>query len=208
MIMRNTARFVLLAAAAAASVSCGSAVRDGSSPVFLVIDSLQGQRGGPQPGPLSGFVNSDVITNVTSPAPCSSQVPCPTVFDDPGSVQLRLTPKDINTTTGPTSNNDVTITRVHIEYMRADGRNTPGVDVPFAFDGATTGTVSAGGSLSLGFELVRHASKQESPLVQLRASTAILTTIARVTFIGVDRTGNNIQVTGQIQVNFGNFGDQ
>lgn len=45
MIMRNTARFVLLAAAAAASVSCGSAVRDGSSPVFLVIDSLQGQRG-------------------------------------------------------------------------------------------------------------------------------------------------------------------
>jgi hypothetical protein len=207
MIKRNAVQFVLLAAVAA-SVSCGDAVRDGSAPVYLVVDSLQGQRGGPQPGPLSGFVNSDVITNVTSPAPCSSQAPCPTVFDDPGSVQLRLTPKDINTTTGPTSNNDVTITRVHVEYIRADGRNTPGVDVPFGFDGATTGTVAAGGALTLGFELVRHAAKQEAPLVQLRGSTAILTTIARVTFIGVDRTGNNIQATGQIQVNFGNFGDQ
>jgi hypothetical protein len=207
MIKRNAVRFVLLAAAAA-SVSCGSAVRDGSSPVFLVIDSLQGQRGGPSPGPLSGFVNSDVISLVTSPAPCTTDAPCPTVFDDPGTVALRLTPKNIDTTTGPTTNNEVTITRVHVEYIRADGRNTPGVDVPFGFDGATTGTVSAGGLLTLGFELVRHASKQEAPLVQLRSSTAILTTIARVTFIGVDRTGNNIQATGQIQVNFGNFGDQ
>ena len=207
MIIRNAARFVLLAAAAA-SVSCGSAVRDGSSPVFLVIDSLQGSRGGPQAGTASGFVLSDVVTNVTSPAPCSTDSPCPTVFDDPGIVVLRIEPKTITTTTGPTSNNDVLITRVHVEYIRADGRNTPGVDVPFPFDGATTGTVPAGGSLTLGFELVRHAAKQESPLVQLRTSTTILTTIARVTFIGVDRTGNNIQATGQIQVNFGNFGDQ
>ena len=31
--------------------------------------------------------------------------------------------------------------------------------------------------------------------------------IARVTFYGADRVGNAIQATGQIQVEFGNFGD-
>jgi hypothetical protein len=208
MIRRDALRIVVLTAAVAAGVSCGDAVRDGSSSVYLVIDTLQGSRGGPQPGPLSGFINSDVITNVTSPAPCSSQSPCPTVFDDPGSVQLRLAPKNINTTTGPTTNNEVTINRVHVEYVRADGRNTAGVDVPFPFDGAATGTVPTNGSAALGFELVRHAAKEEAPLVQLRTSSTIITTIARVTFWGQDRVGNIVSVTGQIQVNFGNFGDQ
>jgi hypothetical protein len=28
-----------------------------------------------------------------------------------------------------------------------------------------------------------------------------------VTFYGQDRTGNNVTVTGQIQIDFGNFGD-
>jgi hypothetical protein len=204
----NAVQLILLAAATAASVSCGSAVRDGSSAVFLVIDTLQGSRGGPQNGTLSGFVLSDVLTNVTSPAPCTVASPCPTVFDDPGTVALRLAPKNLNTTTGPTTNNEVTINRVHIEYVRADGRNTPGVDVPFPFDGATTGTVPATGSLTLGFELVRHTAKMEAPLVQLITSPSILTTLAKVTFWGTDRVGNVVSVSGQIQVNFGNFGDQ
>jgi hypothetical protein len=208
MIRRNALRVVVLAAALAASVSCGSAVRDGSSSVYLVIDTLQGSRGGPQAGRLSGFLTSDVITNVTSPPPCSPDSPCPTVFDDSGSVSLRLAPKNITTTTGPTTNNEVTINRVHVEYVRADGRNTPGLDVPFPFDGATTGTVPASGTLDLGFELVRHAAKEESPLIQLRTSPVILTTIARVTFWGQDRVGNVVSVMGQLQINFGNFGDQ
>ena len=61
----------------------------------------------------------------------------------------------------PTTNNEVTINRVHVEYIRADGRNTPGVDVPYAFDSAVTGTIPAGGSLTIGFVLVRNAAKQE-----------------------------------------------
>jgi hypothetical protein len=50
-------------------------------------------------------------------------------------------------------------------------------------------------------------AKQEAPLAQLRTSPNIITTIAKVTFFGVDRTGNAISVTGQIQIDFGNFGD-
>lgn len=207
MIRRIAARFVVLAVVTAVTASCGSAVRNGSSPVYLVIDSLQGIRGAAQPGTPSGFLLSDVITNVTSPAPCTPQAPCPTVFDDSGTVNLRLAPRDTLNPTAPTTNNEVTITRVHVEYVRADGRNTPGVDVPFAFDGAVTGTVGATTTATLGFELVRHVAKEESPLMQLRTSNAILTCIANVTFYGQDRTGNNVNATGQIQINFGNFGD-
>jgi hypothetical protein len=205
--MQKSLGGLALAALVATGVSCGDVVRDGSSPVYLTVDSLQGIRGGPQAGAPSGFLISDVLTNVTSPAPCTSDVPCPTIFGDTGTAQLRSSPRNITTVNGPSSNNDITITRVRVEYIRADGRNTPGVDVPYPFDGAVTVTVPGGGSASIGFELVRNVAKQESPLVQLVTNPNIITAIARITFYGQDRTGNNVTVSGQIHIDFGNFGD-
>lgn len=198
------------AALAAASVSCGDVVREGRSPVFLVIDSLQGIRGGSSAGAPAGFLLSDVITNVTSPAPCSATSPCPTIFNDSAQVILRAPLKNVGSPaapTAPTTNNEVTITRIRVDYVRADGRNTPGVDVPYGFESAATGTVPASGTLLLSFEIVRHAAKQESPLVQLINSPTVITTIGRVTFYGKDRVGNDVTATGQMQIDFGNFGD-
>ena len=207
--MRNATRLIGLAALIAASVSCGDVVRQGSSPVFLVIDLLQGIKGGTGAATPASTLFSDVITNVSTPAPCSPVSPCPTIFSDGGTVTLRAPLKNqgATVTLAPTTNNEVTISRVHIEFTRADGRNVQGVDVPFAFDGAVTGTVPAGGTLVLGFEMVRHVAKEESPLIQLRTSANFISSIAKVTFYGVDRVGNQIQVTGQLQVEFGNFGD-
>ena len=207
--MRNSTRLIGLAALIAATVSCGDVVRQGSSPVFLVIDTLAGIRGGSASITATNPLISDVITNVSSPAPCSPTNLCPTIFGDSGSVSLRAPLKDpgATATLSPTTNNEVTINRIHVEYLRADGRNTPGVDVPFGFDSAITGTIAAGGSLTLGFELVRNVAKEESPLVQLKASSNFISAIAKVTFYGVDRVGNAIQVTGQLQIEFGNFGD-
>jgi hypothetical protein len=190
----------------AVSVSCGDAVRQGRSPVFLVIDQLTATSGAGTGGASSNVLLSDVITNVTSPAPCTTVAPCPTVFNDPGTVVLRTLQKDV-TSVGPSSNSEITITRYHVSYRRADGRNTPGVDVPYAFDGAATGTTS-GGKLTLGFEMVRHTAKMESPLVELKTSPTIITTIADVTFFGRDQVGNDVSVTGSIQIDFGNFGDK
>jgi hypothetical protein len=207
--MRNASRLIALAAVIAAGVSCGDVVRQGSSPVYLVIDLLQGSRGAVQPGTPSTTLISDVITNITTPAPCTTDAPCPTIFGDSGSATLRAPLKDVGATSGlsPTSNNEVTINRVHVEYLRADGRNTPGVDVPYAFDSAITGTIGAGGTLTVGFELVRNVAKTESPLAQLRTSSNFISAIAKITFYGVDRVGNSIQTTGQLQIEFGNFGD-
>lgn len=208
--MKRLTRMFAIAVAVFASVSCGSVVRDGRAPVYLVIDQLQGIRGAASVGTPSSTLTSDVITNVSTPAPCTATAPCPTIFGDNGSVTLRAPLKDVvsvTTPAAPTTNNEVTVTRYHIEYIRTDGRNTPGVDVPYGFDGAATGTIPAGGTLTLGFVLVRNTAKSESPLVQLRGNPLIITTIAKVTFYGTDRVGHDVTVTGQIQIDFGNFGD-
>jgi hypothetical protein len=200
---------ILVTVAAMVAASCGDVVRSGRAPVFLVIDSLQGARGSDAEKFTSNLA-SDVITIVTTPSPCSDTNPCPTIFGDGGQAVLRLSPKDIGSPTAPaalSSNNEVTITRVHVSYRRTDGRNTPGVDVPFAFDTAATGTVPASGTATIGFTLVRNTAKQESPLVQLDTNGIIISTIADVTLIGRDQVGNDISATGSIGIDFGNFGD-
>jgi hypothetical protein len=169
------------------------------------MDSLEAAPGN-KPGAMAGTLFSDVVTNVTSPEPCSTSNPCPTVFADVGQAILHLTPKDAGI--APTTNNQVTIRRYHVSYRRADGRNTPGVDVPHGFDGGATGTVPPAGSLTLGFELVRHSAKEEAPLIQLKVNPQVISTIADVTFYGTDQVGNDISATGSISIDFGNFGDQ
>lgn len=206
--MRNVTGLIGLAAMVVASASCGAVVRQGRSPVYLVIDSLGGQRGG-LGGSFGSPLISDVVTNMTSPAPCSATAPCPIVFADNGEVTLRVELKDPTNLSGPTPTNDVTITRYHVSYQRSDGRNTPGVDVPYAWDGATTRTIPVNGSATLPFELVRIVAKEESPLYNLGilGNPTIVITIAEVVFYGRDQAGNTLSVTGSIQVNFGNFGD-
>ena len=49
------------------------------------------------------------------------------------------------TAAAPTPLNQVTFTRYRVVYRRTDGRNAPGVDVPFPFDSAVTFTVPRDG---------------------------------------------------------------
>ena len=193
MTMQRVKQYVCMAAVAAATVSCGDVVRDGRSPVYLIVDSLLVKDN-------QATLLSDVVTKGST-------------FNDLATVTLRMSPKDIGTTTAtqPSLNNEVTITRYRVVYRRADGRNTPGVDVPYGFDGAATGTIAVGGTLKLGFELVRHIAKEESPLIQLRFTNGntppAISTITDVTFYGRDQVGNELNVTGSILINFGDFAD-
>lgn len=178
--MRNVKHLIALLAVAAASTSCGP--RLGRSPVYLVVDLLEGASGNP--------VSSDVMTNGTFVA-------------DNARATLRAELKD-PTNLNPTPMNDVTVSQYHVRYRRSDGRNMEGIDVPFAFDGASTATVQVLGSTTLSFELVRAVAKTESPLAGLAGS---FTTIAEVTFYGRDQAGSAVTVSGQIQVDFANFQD-
>jgi hypothetical protein len=79
--------------------------------------------------------------------------------------------------------------------------------VPYGFDGAATGTIPSGGTLTLDFELVRHIAKVEAPLVYLAQNLNVISTIAEVTFYGRDQVGNEVNVSGQILISFANHGD-
>jgi hypothetical protein len=207
MVMRASFRILTLAAVVAASTSCGDAARTGRSPAFLEINLLvAAPGGGANKGTSSTVLLSDVITLITSGGSCTPAVPCPTIFNDIGTVTMTGEMK--NTTIAPTPLQAVTIDRYHVEYVRADGHNTPGVDVPYPFDGGVTQTIQPAGLETFSFEIVRHDAKQESPLVQLINSNNIITTICNVTFYGHDQAGNEMNVTGSIQIDFGNFADQ
>jgi hypothetical protein len=205
-VIRPVFKIAVLASLAVSAASCGDLARNGRAPVYLVIDSLGAHAGGASSGQATGFLQSDVAHEAD---PCSTTSPC--IYNDTGEVAFHLESKDIGlpgAPNAPSSNNQVTINRYHVTYRRADGRNTPGVDVPYGFDGAGTVTVPASGSAKLGFELVRHVAKEESPLSQLVRNPTIITTLAEVTFYGQDLVGNAIQATGTIQVDFGNFADR
>lgn len=205
---RHFTKLSVLAALSVAAASCGDVSTTGRAPVYLIIDSISGLAGGSSDSKPTATLLSDVQSLDTKPDPCSATSPCPTTYNDNGEAAFHLAEKDITSISGPTSNNQVTINRYHVAYRRADGRNVPGVDVPYPFDGAITVTVPPTQGATSGFELVRHAAKMESPLVQLITNNTIITTIAEVTFYGQDAVGNSIQATGTIQVNFGNFADR
>jgi hypothetical protein len=197
-----------LAILAAASAGCGDYVREGRAPVQAVITVLEGASG-VEPEEYAGTMNSDVITLVNRTIN-EVEVRVPTVFNDWGRVTMVLNLKNPGsgaTPTTPSGINQVTFTRYRVVYRRSDGRNTPGVDVPYPFDGATTFTVPATGSASQTFEMVRHIAKGEAPLKNLQNSPVLITTIAEVTFYGRDQAGNDVQATGSILIDFGDFGD-
>jgi len=198
-----------VALAALGASGCSQFLRDqGRSPSQLAILTLEAASGA-QPTAFGGTLDSDVITNVKRTVG-GAEVRIPTVFSDAARVTMRLFLKDqgvpgVGAT--PTPVNQVTITRYRVVYRRSDGRNTPGVDVPYPFDSATTFTIPTDASVTQSFELVRHTSKQEAPLAELRSSSVIISTVADITFYGRDMAGNEIAATGSIGILFGNFGD-
>ncbi len=196
---RWRAGLVIPALAGLLSASCASDVtRSGESGSLLIIEALEGASGGSTNQDFSTVLQSDVRTKGS-------------VFEDPGRVRLRLALKDIGTPsnpTSPTTNNFVTITRYRVSFRRSDGRNTPGQDVPYAFDGAMTFTVGSAPS-SGAFSLVRAQAKLEPPLANLGGlgGAIVISTIADVTFYGRDQAGNDVSVTGTMSINFADWAD-
>lgn len=191
----HLAGLVAVIVVAVLSASCGDLTRQGTGSSYLIVNELRGASGA-EPDDFGSTLHSDVETVVDD---------VPTIFNDLGEVSFSMAMKDV--TTAPTTNNAITINRYHVRYTRADGRNTPGVDVPYAFDGAFTGTVRPGADLTATFEIVRHIAKTEAPLGALARNRLIITTIAEITFYGRDQTGRDVSVTAQMLVDFGNFGD-
>jgi hypothetical protein len=185
---------LVVAGAIVGSVGCGGELlRTGRAPVYLVVTGVQAQ---PQGGETSNFLQSDVRSGQG------------VAFND--NVIVTITVQSKNPAVEATAINAVTLTRYHVEFRRTDGRNRPGVDVPFGFDGALSTTVTSGSSGDVTFELVRHQAKFEAPLTHLAGfgDVGFLSTIADITIYGRDQNGNQVQVSAAIDVHFADFADE
>jgi hypothetical protein len=193
------AKATAVIALAFAAGACGQLTREGTSSSYLVISQLEGSPG------LTGNFGSTLASDVLNVDP---QTKAQSVAADQGQVTLSLALKDPGSSTNPNTpspNNYITVTQYHVEYVRSDGRNTQGVDVPYAFDGGVTATVQ--NQTTIGFTLVRIQAKQEAPLqaLQFQGGAGAISTIAHVTFYGHDQTGREVSVTGNIEVNFADW---
>lgn len=191
-------RKALLAFLAVTSISCGELTTQGTASSYLIVDSLEAASGADS-GEFGGDLESDVVTVVNGTG---------TVFQDVARVTFFLALKDPGPPGSPNSpspNNTITVNRYRVRFIRSDGRNTQGVDVPFGFDGAFTVTVSDRSSAT--FALVRAQAKAEAPLAALANNLVIISTIAEITFYGHDQTGREVSTTARINVHFGNWAD-
>jgi hypothetical protein len=104
----------------------------------------------------------------------------------------------------------IIVDQVDIEYSRVDGKSQEGVDVPYGFSQKVNLRIAIDSTSALGFVLIQHTAKMESPLVELvgLGQEKVLKLEATITFHGHDVGGHRIQpVTGTISIYCADYGD-
>jgi hypothetical protein len=189
---RPVGRALALGAMLAAASGCAATGRPGQASSYLIVDSLLAAPGA-KPGTFGGALASDVLSNGG-------------ILEDLARVQFRLEMKD--PTIGPSPVNFITLRGYRVTFTRADGRNTQGVDVPFAFDGALGTTVT--GATTVNLVLIRAQAKLEAPLRALAGAggAVAIATFADVLFYGADQAGHDVTVSARISVTFADWGDE
>ena len=106
---------------------------------------------------------------------------------------------------------NVIVDQIDVEFMRTDGRNVEGVDVPARFTQPMNWLVKVGATESIPFVLIRHVAKIEAPLLALLevpSQGIVLQLVARVTVHGKDLGGHRVApVTSHVSVWCSNFAD-
>ena len=183
-----------------ALVACNPIENDTTSASLLIVNSLMGED---MEGNLANYLESDVLFEDTNEG-------ITTIYADPAVASLSVRLLDPASLTGPSHLNSVTIERYQVSYSRSDGRNTEGVDVPYAHEGVLSVTIPVDNTSDVSFTVVRAAAKAESPLVDLHQGRdlGVLTCLAKVVFFGKDITGRAIQATGYLTIHFANYSNE
>jgi len=111
---------------------------------------------------------------------------------------------------GASHYNSIQVTRYVVSYIRADGKSTEGLDVPYSFEGSLSTLVEVGQSVEVNFIIVRAAAKLEPPLVNLQEGRAegTLNVTAKIDFYGHDMANRKVKATGYLTIVFANYIDQ
>lgn len=179
-------------------ISCNPLSDDTQSASMLIVENLVGTD---MDGNEANFLQSDVIFQ--DPEDPTKD----TIYADSAAVTFRGRLLDPASLTGPSHYNDITVTRYIVSYIRADGRNTEGVDVPYSFEGNLSVVVPIDSAKGATFVIVREVAKLESPLIGLQTwrDAGVIEATAKVDFYGQDQTGNTIKATGYLTVFFANY---
>lgn len=163
--------------------------------VILRIVKVTGESGNTDE--IGDFLNSDVVP----------------VFNDNAILDFLLQSKNVLVEAGP--HDAVLLERYEVRYIRSDGRNNEGVDVPFRITGPMATLIQPDAEGSAAIVVVRHQAKEEPPLRNLRfnsglgtgGGTDLLTVIAEITVHGRTGTGRAVSALGRLQINFADFAD-
>jgi hypothetical protein len=182
-------------------ISCNPLSDDTRSGSMLVVENIMGTD---MDGNEGNFLQSDVIFEDPEDETKT------TIYADQAVASFRGRLLDPASLTGPSHYNDITITRYVVTYIRADGRNTEGVDIPYSFEGNMSVVVPIDATQAATFIIVREVAKLESPLVDLQQwrDAGVIEATAKVDFYGQDQVGNTIKATGYLTVFFANYANE
>ena len=200
---RATGRFRTLGAAAllallVGAVACNPVENESQSASRLILDSLTGVDFN---GMEAGFLNSDVVL-VNDEGGLSWRA-------DVAMATLSVIPYDPVPLLGTSPYFDVQLTRYTVSFFRNDGRNVPGRDFPYPFEGEIAMRIGVNQSGSISFVIVREVAKQEMPLLGLYQANVgdVLNMTARIEFFGQDLAGRMVKASGTLPVYFANYAD-
>jgi hypothetical protein len=192
-------KILVLIIAALALASCVAKENDSTSASFLVINSLTGND-------LEGTAGS---TTVFSDVSLSGSI-----VNDSGMASittLTYNPLEDSADHDITFYMNVIVDQIDVEFMRTDGQNVEGVDVPYRFTQPMNMLVPVDGTVTIPFVLITHVAKLEAPLLALREVPSrefILKLVAKVTVHGKDLGGHRVApVSGLMTVWCANFAD-
>ena len=181
--------------------------RENETGILMEIAGIEGRPG------VEGIDDGSILMSDVTP-----------VFNDDALVTVNVYRK--NPTVSATSPLEhVRLESYQVRFLRSDGHNVEGVDVPHRITGpltsvrfhppTDTGEVEA----EVVITVVRHQAKVEPPLINLRdflvssttglpllSGQGIITTIAEITVYARQvTTGEPLSATGRFQVTFANF---
>jgi hypothetical protein len=193
--LRAAAALALLIGAAA----CNPVENESQSASRLILDSLTGVD---IQGNAANFLNSDVVLVDSESGSMSWR-------SDIATASFSVIPYDPEPILGTSAYFDVQITRYTVTFIRNDGRNVPGRDVPYGFEGQLTVKVAVNETGTISFVIVREVAKQEMPLLGLYSANVgdVLNMTAVVDFFGRDMAGRAVKATGYLPVYFANYAD-
>ena len=200
---------LILLAVMLVSYACTRVEDNSRSGSLLVVTSVTGIIG--QDKTEGSPLLSDTCDSTLTENPNQDPQFC-TVFNDNASITFSNEYLQIGPGAGIQQGsflNDIIVNQYRVDYFRSNGRNTPGVDVPYGIDGTMNVRVPLNQTTTGAIVVVRHEAKREPPLSELDNGTAeeVITAQAQMKFYGQDLAGHTVSAIGYLEIHFGNFGE-